>query len=135
MSITNYSPQRYTVLENASAEDNIGDVVLAADFKTRVVELIAGTGLDGELVVYESNKTEEPNLSIPPSATNEYYPVGYTDTKDQSYYDTENPFTPSTAGTYVFNVESTGSVWIIPCILNRSAGTVTKLSVTLFDNQ
>lgn len=135
MSITNYSPQRYTVLESVSAADNYGSVVLAGDFKTRMVELIAGTGLDGELVIYESNQNDAPDVSAPVSASNSYYPVGYLAVSDQSFYDTDNPFVPSSAGDYAFNVESTGSVWIIACVLNRTAGTVTKLSVTLFDNQ
>lgn len=136
MSITNYAPQRYTVLENVSAADNYGSEVQAGDFKTRIVELVAGTGLDGELVVYESNQELPPDITLAASADNSYYPVGYTKTDDQSYLDVDNPFTPGgTAGTYVFNVETTGSVWIFAAILNRTAGMVEKVTINLFDNQ
>ena len=136
MSITNYAPQRYTVLENVSAADNYGSEVQAGDFKTRIVELIAGTDLDAELVVYESNQELPPDISLAVSETNSYYPVGYSKADDQSYLDTSNPFNPAgTAGTYVFNVETTGSVWIFAAILNRTAGMVEKVTINLFDNQ
>ena len=136
MSNTNYAPQRYTVLENKSAENNYGSAVQAGDFKTRVVELITADSLDGELVVYESNQELPPDISAPVTPTNEYYAVGYSKASDQTYLDTDNPFNPAGEdGTYVFNVETTGSVWIFAAVLNRTAGTVAKLNINLFDNQ
>ncbi len=137
MSITNYAPQRYTVIEESADADSYGLPVQAGDFKTRIVELLAGEDLDGDLVVYESNQNDvPPDVSLPVSADNEYTQVGYTSRLDQSYLDTDNPFNPAgVAGMYGFNVETTGSQWIIACILNRTAGTTEKMVVTLLDNQ
>lgn len=136
MSIYNYTPQKRTVIQNSTDENSYGAAILAADFKTRIIDVDFGALSDGELVVYESNQDLpfDPALPYDPD-TNEYYPVGYTDRADQSYYDTDNPYTASGAGHKSFNVETTGSRWISACVLSQSAGEVIKLAVTIIDNQ
>lgn len=134
MSQFNYTPQTYVVIENADAADNIGDVILASDFKTRIIDLIPDL-LDGDLVVYESDQYEAPDVSQPVSATNYYFPVPVTDMSTSITYFPTAPFNPAGGAGGRFNVETTGSRWIIACILNRVSGTVEKVVLTLYDNQ
>lgn len=135
MSIYNYGAQKYPQLQNASAADNYGDAILASDFKTRMLDLECNSSLDGDLVVFESNQYLPPDISQPVSLTNSYYPVGYKNMADQVYYDNTNPYNPVGLGRASFNIESTGSRWVMAAIINRTAGTVDLLTITLFDNQ
>lgn len=135
MSLYNYTPQSYVVLENASDADNFGECKLASDFKTRILDLISQGGLDGDLVVYESDRYEAPDVTQPVTPDNYYFAVPVTDMSTLITYFPTAPFNPGGGTGGRFNVETTGSRWIIPCILNRASGTVDKLTLTLYDNQ
>lgn len=135
MAQNNYTPQSYRLIENVSAgADNFGAFLLAADFKTRQLVLECDNLLDGDIVVYESNQYYQPDITQPNSSTNEYFPVGYTNKADQVYYAVGFPFAIAGAGA-AFNVETTGSRWITAGIINRTTGTIQKLTLTFLDNQ
>ncbi len=138
MSLYNYTRQRYNVLENASAPSNFGKCILASDFKTILVDLDQ-TGLDGELHIFVADQYEPVDVSLPfDKDTNEYYEVSYKDTRNGVLYSPAVPYNPSSSspgGDAQFNVETTGTRWVIPCILNLAGGVVDKLSVNLYDNQ
>lgn len=137
MSQTNYTPQRYKVLENVQAADNYGTPILAADFKTVIIDL-EQSALNGDLVVYVSDQYFAPDVSQAQGPDNDYHEVGYTDSRDTVYYTAGlnyNPATSTPGGNGRFNLETTGARWVIACILDRASGIVQKLSVTLFNNQ
>lgn len=138
MSQHNYTRQRYYALENVSeGSDLFGKCFLAADFKTVIIDL-EQDALDGDLVVYVSDQYDEPDVTLPAGADNDYHAVGYSDSRNGVYFSATNPYNPSTAtpgGDGRFNLETTGARWVIACILNRTTGTVQKLAVSLFDNQ
>lgn len=138
MSIFNYTRQRYVVLQNASAATNLGEPILSADFKTALLDLQASATLDGELVVAVSDQYEAPDVTQPFGPDNEFFEVGYSDTRNQVYYSSASRYNPASSvpgGSGQFNVENTGYRWIIAGVINRVAGTVDKLSVNLYDNQ
>ncbi len=138
MSLLNYTRQRYYALENVdSGSDLLGKAIFSPDFKTIIVDL-EQDALDGDLVVYVSDQYDEPDVSQPEGPNNDYHAVGYTDTESGVFFAVGFPYNPSSStpgGNRRFNVESTGARWVIPCIFNRTTGTVQKLSVALYDNQ
>lgn len=133
--ITSYSPQLYVLATDSTEADTIGQPLLSADFDQAMIELLSDATLDGQLIVYASNQYDAPDVSQPVSANNQYQAIGYTDMSDKSYYDANNPLTPSGAGILSVNADFTGSRWLIVAVLNRTTGTVLKLSATLFDNK
>ncbi len=137
MSIFNYTRQRYYALEDASEAANIGLPILAADFKTVIIDLFQDS-LDGDLIVYVSDQYEAPDVSLAAGPDNDYHQVGYSDTRNGVNYSADFPYNPASSdpgGDGRFNVETTGARWIIACILNVASGTVQKLAVNLYDNQ
>jgi hypothetical protein len=137
MSQTNYTPQRYIVLDDAKGPDNIGTPILAADFKTAIVD-IEQTLANGTLVVYVSDQYYAPDVSQPAGPDNDYHAVGYSDTRQGVFYSAASPYNPAVStpgGDGRFNIETTGARWIIPCFLDLSIGTVDKLTLNLYDNQ
>lgn len=137
MSLFNYTRQRYYVLEDASDAQNYGIPELASDFKTVIIDLDQNA-LNGNLRVFVSDQYDAPDVSQPSTATNDYHEVGYSDTRDEVYYAVGLPYNPTTStpgGNGRFNLETTGARWVIACVLDRVAGKVQKLAVTLFDNQ
>ncbi len=135
MAISSYAPQLYVLAENATEPDVIGQPLLSADFDQAMIDVLPDGDQDGQLVIYASNQYNAPDVSQPVSSTNQYQAIGYTDMSDKSYYDTSNPITPTGDQILSVNADYTGSRWLIVAVLNRTAGTVVKLSATLFDNK
>lgn len=132
MSITNYSPQRYKLLEDVA--EGVGIAVNSGDFKTAVIDIQATGTPDGTLVVYQSNENLPPNVLFASSPNNLYSKIGYTDNSDKSFYDAENPVTVP-AGSSSYNVETVGSQWLIVAVEDGTTGTIEILTITLIDNQ
>lgn len=137
MSLYNYTRQRYDVLTSAPASSNYGNPILAADFKTILVDLDQAE-LDGELAVFVSDDYDAPDVSASFGPDNEFYEVAYSDTRNGVEYNGSNRYNPSSStpgGNAQFNVQTTGARWVIACILNKVSGELIKLSVNLYDNQ
>ncbi len=137
MSTTDTQNLRYPyVLRNASA-NGFATPILTADFKTIKAVMKAISSPNFNLVVYGSFNAVEtiPDVTAPQTANNEYHLLGYTNDGNGNYYDSATPFNPATvAGTYAFNIETTGETWVIFGIASRVAGTVEYLNCNVFSN-